>query len=62
MLTGKIKQSLVTWIHGRNPGKPKKNHSNGNNPHFKYYPQLKIREDVTVGENTVNKNKVVVQI
>ena len=28
----------------------KKNHSNGHNPHFKYYPQLKIREDVTVGK------------
>ena len=28
----------------------KKNHSNGHNPNFKYYPQLKIREDVMVGE------------
>lgn len=44
----KIKQSLTTCLHGRNPGKL--TCQNGHSPHLKYHPQLKTKEDVGGGE------------
>ena len=45
-LTGKkLNRSLITCIHGRDPGKLS-NHQNGQTPLLKYHLQLNIKGDI----------------
>ena len=41
---GKSNTSLITYIHGRDPGVLTR--QNGQNPHLKYHLQLKTKEDI----------------